>query len=91
MKHALWLCVATLLAACESQPVWQKAGASEATVKDDTQNCHTKARLTPSSRPQPPPSPYASAVVLSAEDTRLRFEQEEFRQCMEEKGYSAKR
>ena len=91
MKHTPYLCIAALVAlsGCESQPItWQKAGASEATLRDDTQSCHVKARLAPSDRPKPPPSPYAASVALSAADTRERFEQGEFRKCMEEKGYT---
>ena len=92
MKHLLSIAVAAvLLAACESAPVWKKADASEAMMKDDAYGCHAKARVSPSPYPKPPPSPYAAAVVLDADDARLRFEQEEFRRCMEEKGYSAKR
>jgi hypothetical protein len=92
MKHALYVvAAAALLAACESAPVWQKAGASEATMKEDGATCHGKARLAPSTPAKPPPSIYASTMVLDADNERLRFEQEEFRRCMEEKGYSSKR
>lgn len=90
MKHAplVWIAALALLAGCETKPVaWEKSGASEATQKDDAQNCHTKARLTPSDRPKPPPSAYGATVALAAEDSRVRFEQEEFRRCMDEKGY----
>lgn len=91
MKHAPFFCGTALvvLAGCESQPIaWHKPGASEATVRDDTQSCQIKARLAPSDRPRPPPSPNAATMVLSAEDQRQRFEQGEFRKCMEEKGYT---
>jgi len=93
MKTALHVvAAAALLAGCEiKSPAWDKAGASEATVNEDTSNCHLKARVAPSPHPAPPPSPYAASVALNADDARLRFEQEEFRNCMQEKGYSAKR
>lgn len=92
MRHALLVVTAAaLLAACESTPLWQKAGASDSMRQEDTQACHTKARLAPSTRAKPPPSIYGANMVLDADNERLRFEQEEFRQCMEEKGYSAKR
>lgn len=88
MKPAPFFCMVGLTA-CASQPVtWSKPGASDAAVRDDTQSCHTKARLAPSDRPKPPPSPYAASMALSAADTRERFEQGEFRKCMEEKGYT---
>ena len=92
MKAALRVvAAAALLSACESAPIWQKAGASEATMKEDGATCHANARIAPSPRARPAPSIYAGTMVLEADDARLRFEQEEFRQCMEEKGYSAKR
>jgi hypothetical protein len=92
MKHFLSVAVAAaLLAACESAPVWKKADASEAMMKDDAYGCHAKVRVSPSTHPKPPPSVYGAATVLDADDARLRYEQEEFRRCMEEKGYSAKR
>ena len=48
MKAALRVvAAAALLSACESAPIWQKAGASEATMKEDGATCHAKARVTP--------------------------------------------
>jgi len=92
MKPALYVVAATaLLAACESTPVWQKDGADEATRKGDAATCHAKARLAPATRPTPPRSIYASSMVLDADNERLRFEQEEFRNCMDEKGYNSRR
>jgi hypothetical protein len=93
MKTALHvLAAAALLAGCETKsPAWDKAGASEATVNEDTANCHSKARVAPSPHPAPPRSAYGASTELNADDARLRFEQEEFRRCMQEKGYNAKR
>jgi hypothetical protein len=93
MKTALHVvAAAALLAGCETKsPAWDKAGASEATVNEDTGSCHLKARVAPSVQPSPPPSAYGASVVLNADDARLRFEQEQFRICMQEKGYNAKR
>lgn len=92
MKPVLHVVVAAaLLAACESAPVWQKDGVSESVRKDDSDSCHTNARLKPTPYPNPPPSPYAATTALNADDARLRFEQEEFRHCMQDKGYSARR
>ena len=83
---------AALLAGCETKsPAWDKAGASEATANEDTASCHAKARVTPDRYPAPPRSTYTAGVELTADDARLRFEQEEFRRCMQEKGYNAKR
>jgi hypothetical protein len=90
MKHPLSLLIAAaLLAACESKPVWDKPGASEAVAVEDAQSCHLKARVTPSTRPASPPSPYGGTIPV--EEQRARFERDEFRNCMAEKGYSAKR
>ena len=91
MKHFLYAgLAAALLAACEA-PAWQKTGASEAMANDDAQSCHRKALVTPSPYAKPPPSPYATATVLDADDARARFERMEYRNCMQDKGYSAKR
>ena len=83
---------AALLAGCETKsPAWDRPGASEATVNEDTASCHLKARVAPSPHPAPPRSTYGAGTELNADDARLRFEQEGFRNCMQEKGYHAKR
>lgn len=90
MKPFLYAGIAAaLLAGCQA-PTWQKAGTSEALANEDAQACHAKARVTPSRYPPPPPSAYGAVAVLEAEDVRLRFERAEYRDCMAEKGYSAK-
>jgi hypothetical protein len=92
MKYASTVVALVLLAACASKPItWQKAGAAEATLADDTHGCHSTARHAPSPYPIAPRSAYATTGALSGEDTRMRFEQEEFRRCMEGKGYSQTR
>jgi hypothetical protein len=93
MKNALLVvAAAALLAGCETKsPAWAKDGASEAMVNEDTASCHSKARVAPLPYPAPPRSTYTVGAELTADDARLRFEQEEFRRCMQEKGYNAKR
>ena len=91
-RHA-WLASA-LLAACASQATWEKPGATEATLKDDSQQCRVQASLAPSPQ-QYAPAPTGSATVttgiLSRQEQLAVNEAEQFQKCMTAKGYSAKR
>ena len=85
--------VAVALAAC-AVPVmhWEKPGASEAKVKEDSEECRVQVRLSP----LPPQtvgssSPSAATRVLSREEERALHDTENFQRCMRDKGYSAKR
>ena len=89
MKPTFLYVTLALLAGCSS-PTWQKAGADEAMTTADAQSCSTKARTSPSRHPSPPPSAYGGGSVLALENTRAQFESNEFRGCMQEKGYSAR-
>ena len=90
MKPTLLYVTLAALAGCGSSPAWQKAGADEATTTADGQSCGTKARTAPSRHPSPPPSAYGGPSVLALESTRAQFESNEFRGCMQEKGYTAR-
>jgi hypothetical protein len=91
-RHA-WLASA-LLAACASQATWEKPGATEATLKDDSQPCRVQASLAPSPQ-QYAPAPTGSATVttgiLSRQEQLAVNEAEQFQKCMTGKGYSLKR
>jgi hypothetical protein len=89
MKPGTFCISVVLLAGCSS-PTWQKSGADEAMTAADAQSCSTKARTAPSRYPSPPPSAYGGPNVLALESTRAQFESNEFRGCMQEKGYSAR-
>jgi len=89
LPRAIWF-AAALLAACASSkpPQWVKEGASEARTRDDLQECETKAKLTMPSDPRPPPSPYASAMIVDVDRARSVNETKEFQQCMRDRGYN---
>ena len=84
---------ALLLAACGSPPTWQKAGATETTAQNDSDDCRVKARLAPLPERYmgSPTSQSVTARTLSREEQRAMFEADEFQKCMMAKGYTAKR
>ena len=71
---------------------WDKAGANEARVKEDSEDCRVQVRLS-QLPPQTVPSPSQSVAtrVLSREEDRALHDSENFQKCMRDKGYSAKR
>jgi len=85
--------VALLLAACGSPPTWQKAGATETTVQNDSDDCRVKARLAPLPERYlgSPTSQSVTQRVMTREEQRAMYEAEEFQKCMTAKGYTAKR
>jgi len=84
--------VLLLLAACGSPPTWQKSGASETTVQNDSDDCRVKARFAPlPERYLPSPNPSVTSKVMSQDEQRVAFETEEFQKCMTGKGYTAAR
>ena len=92
MKHAPYLFVTlALLAGCQSRPpVWDKAGANEASRQDDLDACHLKAVTSPQTRPAPS-SAYGATVALSVDESRAWQERLVFDECMAGRGYGAKR
>jgi len=93
-RHA-WLAVAVfpfLLAACSSAPTWDKAGATETTVQNDSNDCRVQARLAPlPERYTGSPTASVTSQVLSREEQRAMYESQEFQKCMTGKGYTDKR
>jgi hypothetical protein len=84
--------IALALAACGSPPSWEKAGANETTVANDSSDCRVQARFAPlPERYVGSPDPSVTSKVMSREDQRVAFESQEFQKCMTEKGYTAKR
>jgi uncharacterized lipoprotein YajG len=90
---SLAIAVASLvLAACSSPPTWEKAGANDTTVANDSNDCRVQARFAPlPERYVSSPDPTVTSKVISREDQRMAFETEEFQKCMTGKGYTAKR
>ncbi|HJY77748.1 MAG TPA: hypothetical protein VKE95_14020 [Burkholderiales bacterium] len=78
------------LAACSSPPTWEKAGANETTVANDSNDCRVQARFAPlPERYVASPDPSVTSKVMSREDQRVAFESAEFQKCMTGKGYTA--
>ena len=92
LSRYAWM-VSVALAACAAPMMhWEKPGASEAKVKEDSEECRVQVRLSP--LPQQTvgsPSPSVAARVLSREEERALHDTENFQKCMRDKGYSAKR
>ena len=82
--------MALLLAACGSPPTWQKAGANEMTVQNDSDDCRINARLAPLPERYlgSPTSQSVTGAITSREEQRAMFESQEFQKCMTAKGYS---
>jgi len=79
-----------VLAACSSPPTWEKAGANETTVANDSNDCRVQARFAPlPERYVGSPDPSVTTKVISREDERVAFESQEFQKCMTAKGYTA--
>jgi hypothetical protein len=81
---------AILLAACTTTETrWEKPGATEAMLKEDTEQCRLQARLAPlPPRHAASPSPHMSSKVLERSEERAREDAETFQKCMRQKGYS---
>lgn len=92
-RNASLLLVFSLLAACGSPASWDKAGAGEALVQKDSEECRANARLAPLPERylESPSGQMPSVPVLSREDRRAMVEADAFQKCMSAKGYSAKR
>jgi succinylarginine dihydrolase len=87
-----WLAIVVfpvLLAACSSSPAWDKAGASETTTQNDSNDCRVQARLAPlPERYTGSPTASVTSRVMSREEERAMFESQEFQKCMMAKGYA---
>ena len=92
MSPLRYVWIALALAACAApEPQWEKPGASQATVQDDTVTCRQQARLAPLPPPRiPAPSPSVSTQIMSREEEIAQHEARVFQQCMRDKGYSAR-
>jgi hypothetical protein len=91
-----WLAVAVFpffLAACSSPPTWDKAGATDTTVQNDSNDCRVQARLAPLPERYrgSPTSQSVTERTLSREEQRAMYESQEFQKCMTGKGYTDKR
>jgi hypothetical protein len=81
-----------VVAACGSPPTWEKAGANQTTLQNDSDDCRVQARFAPlPERYVGSPDPSVTSKVMSREDQRVAFESQEFQKCMTGKGYTAKR
>jgi hypothetical protein len=93
-RHA-WMALAVVAlvpAGCGSAPTWQKSGATETVVQNDSDDCRVKARLAPlPERYMGSPTASVTSNVLSRDEQRAMFESQEFQKCMTAKGYTATR
>lgn len=81
-----------LCAACGGPARWEKPGATQAAIEQDTQDCRMQARLAPEAHPVPLSSPtgLGTPPAERIEDREAR-EAQQFQICMRAKGYSARR
>jgi hypothetical protein len=93
LSRQTWVLVlAVALAACSAPAVmhWEKAGANEAKVRDDSDDCRVQARLSQLPPPTvPTPSQSTTTRVLSRDEERALHDTELFQKCMRDKGYSS--
>jgi hypothetical protein len=93
LSRPAWLAIAVfpfLLAACSSPPTWEKAGATETAVQNDSDDCRVKARLAPlPERYMGSPGSSVTSKVMTREEQRAMYEADEFQKCMTGKGYTA--
>ena len=79
-----------LLAACAAgAPQWDKPGAAQAAIDEDTQKCRLDARLSPDPRLAGPTS--SGTPLIERGQERDAQEAQEVRRCMEGKGYRLRR
>lgn len=91
LRHA-WVASVVLAACAASETRWEKPGATEAMLKEDTEQCRVQTRLAPLPPRRPAsPSPHMSSKVLERGEERAREDAETFSKCMREKGYSPAR
>jgi hypothetical protein len=82
-----------LATACAGPVRWEKEGASQAALDQDTKDCTQQARLKATDVLSAPPLPdpgMIGAPMRGQEQYALR-EAREFQLCMQAKGYEAKR
>ena len=90
-RHA-WVLGIALAACAGPEAQWERAGADEARVSQDSDECREQARLAYSS-PQTvqAPSRQVTTTALSTDGERALADIDHFQRCMRAKGYSAKR
>ena len=80
------------LAACTAPaPQWEKPGASQAAVDEAMQQCRVQASLSPQPHLGAPLARSSGAPALGRIEDRQAREAQQFQNCMQEQGFSAKR
>ena len=91
-RHAFLFSLA--LAACApAGQQWEKAGATEATAREELEQCRQAARFAPMPTPTgvlPPPSTATTTRALTPEEEFALNEAEAFQRCIHDKGYRAR-
>lgn len=81
---------AVLLAACATEPQWQKPGATSESVAADLQACRASAPLEPRVTPGPRTKPGMGGGfdgMVEREGDRMRKDEQHAAACMRAKGY----
>ncbi len=90
-RHA-WVLGIALAACAGPEAHWEKAGADEARVRQDSDECRDQARLAPpSAQAAQAPSRQVTTTALTTDGERALADIDHFQRCMRAKGYSAKR
>jgi hypothetical protein len=92
LSRHTWIVLAVLAACAAPEAQWEKAGADEARMRQDSDECRDQARLAQSS-PQTvqAPSRQVTTTALTTDGERALADIDHFQRCMRAKGYSAKR
>jgi hypothetical protein len=87
------LLLAQLLAGCAGPVQWEKDGATEAALEQDSKQCKEKARLAATAVLVAPPIPQPGMLgaPMRQQDQYAMRESQEFGSCMLDRGYKVKR
>ena len=86
-----WLMVPLLAACAAGTPQWEKAGAGQSAIDEELQRCRVEARLSPQPGVQGPTARTSDSPLVDRGQERDSQDEQRIRQCMQAKGYSARR
>ena len=86
-----WLTVPLLAACAAGTPQWEKAGAGQSAIDEELQRCRVEAQLSPQPGVQGPTARTSDSPLVDRGQERDSQDEQRIRQCMQGKGYSAKR
>jgi hypothetical protein len=86
-----WLMVPLLAACAAGTPQWEKAGVGQTAIDEELQRCRVEARLASQPHLEGPTARTSGTPLVDHGQERDAQDEQRFRKCMQDKGYSAKR